>query len=53
MRIAVGNAKHKGKVREFAVAYERTKEEIKLITIHPLKPHQKQHRIESGRWQQI
>ncbi|MEK7099423.1 MAG: hypothetical protein AAB916_02805 [Patescibacteria group bacterium] len=51
--VAVGSADHKSKSREFAVIYEETAKEILLISIHPLKPYQKQNRIASGRWKKI
>lgn len=51
--IAVSLARYKSKVREFAVVYEETEQEIRLITIHPLKTYQKFGRIQSRRWQKI
>lgn len=39
--------------REFVVAFEEAESEIRLITIHPLKPYQKERRIQSGRWRKL
>jgi hypothetical protein len=33
-----------------AVSFEETEETVTLITIHPLKAHQKTNRINSRRW---
>jgi hypothetical protein len=51
--IAVSAAKYKDKLREFAVIYEEEGEEIRIITIHPLKPYQKFSRLQSKRWQKL
>lgn len=51
--IAVGKTLHKGAYREFAVTYRETDDEILLITIHPLKQHQKENRIQTNRWKTI
>lgn len=42
---------HEGVIRDIVLVY-RTEEDgtVVLITIHPLKPRQKEHRIRSGRW---
>ncbi len=42
-----------GKERDIMVAYKHDKEDLKLITIHPLKEGQKENRILSGRWRKI
>lgn len=47
---AVKKTWYKDKWREMVVVYREEEEEIKLITIHPLKPYQKEARITSGRW---
>lgn len=52
-RIAVKKIKFKNKSREMAVIYEEKDNRINLITIHPLKKHQKISRVKSGRWQRI
>ncbi|MBU4299409.1 hypothetical protein KJ636_05195 [Patescibacteria group bacterium] len=52
-RVATKEVKFKGKLREIAVIYEETNEQINLITIHPLKTYQKISRIKSGRWQKV
>ncbi|MEK7542419.1 MAG: hypothetical protein AAB524_01830 [Patescibacteria group bacterium] len=41
------------RIREFVVVYEETDQEVRLITIHPLKPYQKFGRIQSKRWQKL
>ena len=41
---------YKNKIREMALIYEEDMTLVNLITIHPLKPLQKLHRIQSGRW---
>ena len=51
--VAVSFVKYKGKVREFSLVYEETEEEIRLITIHPLKTYQKLGRIQSKRCQKL
>jgi hypothetical protein len=49
--IAVSRARDGGKFREMMVAFLlESKEEITLVTVHPLKPRQKANRIASGRW---
>lgn len=48
--IAVSEANYKGKIREIAVIYEETTDEIKLITIYPLKYYEKISKVKSGRW---
>jgi len=50
--IAIGKSKYKRKDREFVVAYKEDKGHkiVEVITIHPLKPNQKEKRIKSGRW---
>ena len=48
--IALKHVKYKGKVREFMVAYIEDEERALIITIHPLKEHQKLSRIKSDRW---
>ncbi len=51
--IAIKKVRYKNKVREVAVIYEKVGGHIILITIHPLKILQKEHRIKSKRWQKI
>jgi hypothetical protein len=48
--VAVGSARYAGKMREMMVAFSEKYDEITLITVHPLKPHQKANRTASGRW---
>ena len=52
-RIAVRRIMFGGKDKEFAIAYEEDFDKITLITIHPLKFHQKFNRIKSRRWQRL
>lgn len=51
--IAIKNVKYKNKMREMALIYQETFNEVILITIHPLKLYQKISRINSGRWMKI
>ena len=51
--IAVARDKYAGKMRLMAVAYRLHPSYISLITIHPLKPHQLENRISSGRWKEL
>ncbi|MBU2483368.1 MAG: hypothetical protein KJ760_19965 [Proteobacteria bacterium] len=48
--IAVKGVEFKGKLREMIVAYDETPDMIEIVTIHPLKPYQKDQRIKTGRW---
>jgi len=48
--IAVHKVKFGGKSRELAVSYDKKRNIIELITIHPIKARQKNSRILSGRW---
>ncbi|MBE7443730.1 MAG: hypothetical protein HS132_00025 [Planctomycetia bacterium] len=48
--IALMKIKLYNKKREVMVAYLKEGENIKLLTIHPLKEGQKENRINSGRW---
>lgn len=52
-RIAVAEERIYGKKRDVMIAYKHEEENIKLITIHPLKEGQKENRIKSGRWRKI
>jgi len=48
--VAVARARYGGRLREMMVAFSETKDEVILITVHPLKPRQKSNRVASGRW---
>ncbi len=48
--IALAKARYAGKTREMMVAFSEKDDEIILVTVHPLKPHQKTNRIAAGRW---
>ena len=51
--IAVMETDLYGKPRELMVAYEKKKDIITLLTIHPLKSEQKNNRIKRDRWRKI
>ncbi len=42
-----------GKERDVMVAYRHEDNDVKLLTIHPLKAGQKETKIRSGRWRKI
>lgn len=48
--VGTARARYAGKIREMMVAFLEKDEEMILVTVHPLKPHQKANRIASGRW---
>jgi len=41
------------KERDIMVAYRQEDDDIKLLTIHPLKEGQKENRVQSGRWRKL
>jgi hypothetical protein len=45
--VAVARSRYGGRLREMMVAYSEVKDEVTLITVHPLKPRQKTNRIAS------
>lgn len=49
--IAVKRLVYGRRLREVMVAYDRRAGIVELVTIHPLRPGQKQARIQSGRWE--
>lgn len=49
--VAVGKLYYKNRFREMVLVYEETASEIRIITIHPLKPYEKLSKIKSKRWQ--
>jgi len=51
--IAVMEKELYGKIRDLMVAYEKKKDKITLLTIHPLKPGQKNNRIKCERWRKL
>ncbi|MBI2050274.1 MAG: hypothetical protein HYT31_00535 [Parcubacteria group bacterium] len=53
LSVAINKTAYRGKVREVALVYRETAKEARLITIHPLKPGQKNSRIKSGRWKKL
>ena len=48
--VAVKRMSFQGKERNIALTYTIDRNEIVLITVHPLKEGQKEQRINSGRW---
>jgi len=48
--VAVMDALLYGKMKQVMVAYVSEGDETRLLTIHPLKPGQKDNRLASGRW---
>ncbi len=48
--IALKEVRYKHKLREMAISYDETENEIIIITIHPIKSYQKINRIKTGRW---
>jgi len=51
--IATHEIEIEGKNRELSLTYDRRKDVIEIITIHPIKIYQKQSRINSGRWKRL
>jgi hypothetical protein len=51
--IAVKNMSYKNKQRDVGLVYTKLGDTVTFITIHPLKEHQLQNRIESGRWKPL
>ena len=51
--VAINRVRFEGKVREMALAYDKGENVIEIITIHPIKPHQKYNRVGSGRWKKL
>lgn len=51
--LAIKRVKYPSKIREMAVVFEIIQSGVKLTTIHPLKKHQKEHRIQAGRWRKL
>lgn len=48
--VIVAEAYYRNKVRQMAVVYQETTDEIRIITIYPLKSYEKISEIGSGRW---
>jgi len=53
LSVAISKTAYQGKVREVVLVYRETAKEARLVTIHPLKPGQKNSRIKSGRWEKL
>lgn len=41
------------RMREVMVAYTVENDDVKLLTVHPLKEGQKESRVKSGRWRRL
>jgi len=52
-KIAVGRLDYSGSEREMMIAYDEFEDRIEIVTVHPLKWMQKQHRIKTKRWVKI
>lgn len=52
-KIAVGRLEYSGKEREVMIAYDEFEDRIEIVTVHPLKWAQKQHRIKTKRWTRL
>jgi len=52
-KIAVGRLDYSGSKREMMIAYDEFEDRIEIVTVHPLKWMQKQHRIKTKRWAKI
>lgn len=48
--IAIHEVEYEGKMREMAAVYDKGKDSVEIITVHPLRMYQKLSRINSGRW---
>jgi hypothetical protein len=51
--IAVLRVRYFGKQRDVMVAYQVNANNMRLVTIHPLKTNQLENRLRSGRWKKI
>ncbi len=51
--IAIMRAVFYDKERDIMVAYRQDGEDVKLLTVHPLKEGQKENRIQTGRWRKL
>lgn len=51
--IAITKTELYGKTREVMVAYVLEGNNVKLLTIHPLKEGQKENRVNTGRWRKL
>ena len=50
MYIALKSISFQGRDRNMALVYTQSGEVISLVTMHPLRDTQVEHRIQSGRW---
>jgi hypothetical protein len=48
--VALGQVLFEGRHRDMVVVYDKKNNLIEIITVHPIKPYQKQGRVASGRW---
>ena len=51
--IAIDRVRFEGRIREMALTYDKRENVIEIITIHPIRPHQKHNRVGSGRWKEL
>ncbi len=51
--IAIHRVEFQGKLREMALTYDKRKNVVEIITIHPIGTRQKHNRISSGRWKKL
>ena len=51
--IAIQRVKYSGGLKEVAVSYDQRANFLEVITVHPIKPAQKNSRIQSGRWVRV
>jgi len=51
--IAIDRVRFEGRIREMALTYDKRENVIEIITIHPIRPHQKNNRVGTGRWKEL
>lgn len=51
--IAVLGVDMYGKTRDVIIVYRTEKDDVHLLTIHPLKVGQKETRVQTGRWRKV
>ena len=51
--VAIHRVEFQGKLREMALTYDKRKNVVEIITIHPMESRQKHNRISSGRWKKL
>jgi len=48
--VAIHRLEFNGKLRDMVLIFDKKADWIEAITVHPIKPYQKQSLINSGRW---